>query len=381
MHREDEPLPGFVHRRSFECLPGFKCVGTEVVLDSVTQKLETPVLYFYGDPGTRVEVRVDFPKGIISEWFPQARRFSPPPALPWQHLEPVVPAGGSMTWNIELLGIKPDYPRVEPDDIWAPSRYVAATPLRSAPALGANGEEIDDPNHIFLKGDPVPQVERFIFYRGVAAFDVPVRVSWTRDQRMVVHNDSSDEIPAVFVIRSGGPGKGGEILELGALSAGSSRSVEIPSIQSEEAQFLDEAPALVQAKLADTGLYPDEAWAMVDTWTRSYFLHDGLRILYIAPRAWADDLLPISIVPEPAELVRTFVGRIEVLSPAEEQEVVQWIGRHAESGFADLTTFVQRFGRFSEPKAYRACQILGPSGAHVSVCSKLATAFFKSNEE
>lgn len=30
--------------------------------------METPVIYFYTDKDTRVSVKVDFPKGWITEW-------------------------------------------------------------------------------------------------------------------------------------------------------------------------------------------------------------------------------------------------------------------------------------------------------------------------
>src|SRR5256885_11689097 len=36
-------------------------------------RMETPVLYFYSAGETDVSVRVDFPKGKITEWYPQAR--------------------------------------------------------------------------------------------------------------------------------------------------------------------------------------------------------------------------------------------------------------------------------------------------------------------
>jgi len=36
-------------------------------------RMETPVLYFYTDRETDVSVRVDFPKGKITEWYPAAR--------------------------------------------------------------------------------------------------------------------------------------------------------------------------------------------------------------------------------------------------------------------------------------------------------------------
>jgi hypothetical protein len=41
-----------------------------------TVSMETPVIYFYTDRRTRTSVRVDFPRGWITEWYPSAT--SPP---------------------------------------------------------------------------------------------------------------------------------------------------------------------------------------------------------------------------------------------------------------------------------------------------------------
>ena len=37
-----------------------------------TVRMETPVIYFYSDKPTAVGVRVKFPRGLITEWFPYA---------------------------------------------------------------------------------------------------------------------------------------------------------------------------------------------------------------------------------------------------------------------------------------------------------------------
>ncbi|MDX6303138.1 MAG: hypothetical protein QOI77_107, partial [Blastocatellia bacterium] len=36
-------------------------------------RMETPVIYFYSNSEMDVSVKVDFPKGKITEWYPQAR--------------------------------------------------------------------------------------------------------------------------------------------------------------------------------------------------------------------------------------------------------------------------------------------------------------------
>src|SRR5579859_4215769 len=66
LHHEEEALPTFVYGRGKLQNPTAPPTGTkgfELLPTGVTQKLETPVLYFYGAPGANVHVRVDFPAG------------------------------------------------------------------------------------------------------------------------------------------------------------------------------------------------------------------------------------------------------------------------------------------------------------------------------
>src|SRR5262245_49090479 len=71
--REEEALPRFVYDRTKirDCplrAKGWK--GLEVPAEHVTQKMETPVLYFHSAAQRRVRVRVDFVRGLISQWYP-----------------------------------------------------------------------------------------------------------------------------------------------------------------------------------------------------------------------------------------------------------------------------------------------------------------------
>src|SRR5579871_696005 len=41
------------------------------------QRMETPVMYFYSDQPMSVDVNVAFPRGTITEWYPQASQIGP----------------------------------------------------------------------------------------------------------------------------------------------------------------------------------------------------------------------------------------------------------------------------------------------------------------
>src|SRR6185436_6130747 len=53
------------------CKEGKECWCKVCTRASV--RMETPVLYFYAKQEMKVAVKVDFPKGRVTEWYPQAR--------------------------------------------------------------------------------------------------------------------------------------------------------------------------------------------------------------------------------------------------------------------------------------------------------------------
>ncbi len=107
----------------------------------------------------------------------------------------------------------------------------------------------------------------------------------------------------------------------------------------------------LEAVLIAEGLYPKEAAAMVKTWRDSWF-EEGLRVFYIVPRTTTEKVLPISINPKPAELVRVMVGRTEIITPEMERTLLeaakQFNQPSSESRAAAIIT-VRIYGRFAEP--------------------------------
>jgi len=76
-------------------------------------------------------------------------------------------------------------------------------------------------------------------------------------------------------------------------------------------------------------------------------------VLYVTPRAWTDRLLPLTLSPRPKNVVRTLVGRVEVMTRAEENEL---LARAASPGLSEHQ-LVAGLGRFAEPKLRRARQL------------------------
>src|SRR2546423_4026983 len=85
---ESSRLPRFVYdwRK-----PGLNRWGTSMLVFGkgamlTLQRMETPVIYFYADKEQTVDISVDFPQGLITEWYPQAEQIGPstvpaPPAI------------------------------------------------------------------------------------------------------------------------------------------------------------------------------------------------------------------------------------------------------------------------------------------------------------
>jgi hypothetical protein len=100
---------------------------------------------------------------------------------------------------------------------------------------------------------------------------------------------------------------------------------------------------------------------MVSTWQRQWFKTPGTRVLYLAPQAWTDAQIPLSISPPPDEVKRVMVIRVEVITPDEEQlDVGAAIGLGGDA--TEQENGKQHFrelGRFAEPRLRRALSILG----------------------
>lgn len=96
---------------------------------------------------------------------------------------------------------------------------------------------------------------------------------------------------------------------------------------------------------------------MVATWKTSWLTESGTRVLYILPRKWTDETLPLQLDPRPEQLERVMVGRAELITPAIESELQALyvaldrgtIGRaEGVRHLADL-----ELGRFTEPALSR----------------------------
>jgi hypothetical protein len=195
------------------------------------------------------------------------------------------------------------------------SHYYEARATDAAP-LVVNGEQ-----------------EKFLFYRGVADFDVPITAEVLSDGRVHIRNLSRDALRSVILFENRNGAIGYRVLGTVPTEA----RVSAPKTG---ARFDDLRRELERA-LVNAGLYEREAAAMVETWRDSWF-EEGMRVFYIVPDADVASILPLSVWPTPARVERVFVGRMDVITPA----MLQAVGQALTSDSDDV---VERFGRLLDP--------------------------------
>ncbi len=303
---ERDDLPGFVeHLRNNQFKGGLQG----------TIRMETPVLYFYATHPTTVSVQVSFAKGLLTEWYPHA--FTP--LTPQQVSDPILDlnaTNGQLLWKSIL--VDPTGTEHFPKES-AASRYYAARET-SASLVAVNSPT-------------GPQREKFLFYRGVFSFEVPVIALPQNNRRILVSNRTQSPIQQAILFERRGTRVGYRILG----SVQHSSVVDAPDLDADLASLAHD----LEETLIANGLYPDEAHAMLQTWNDSWF-EEGTRLLYIVPRQFVDRVLPLTIAPAPANTTRVFVGRLEIVTPATENAV--------ETAFSsgDRSTLA-KYGRFLAP--------------------------------
>jgi hypothetical protein len=297
-YRGGAELPRFVH--------GSKISATGTV------RMETPVIYFYTPKELTCTVKVSFPKGQITEYYPT-------PDFP-------VFGSGSIEWKrVELLpGRAVNLPLEGSGNHYYHARETDAVPLR------------------VWKGNTVDEYEKFLFYRGVGTFAMPLSIQVHGD-KVVMRQTAPAGIEEVIFFEN----HQGRTSCLRSTFLSSSIQVNRPLPDCSVESLKRDLELLLGAH----GLYPKEAEAMVQTWDDSWF-EKGFRVLYVLPRQQTDAILPLEIKPKPDKLVRVLVGRMEIMTPEAGQEIFQLLTRlkrAPETQKADVFETQRRYGRFLAP--------------------------------
>ena len=279
-----------------------------------TIRMETPVLYFYSPRDVSVSARVSFSKGLITEWYPHADSVQPGGVVTNTSLSQL-PSDGSIRWNHVTVSpnLAGELPREAQSNRYYAARETASSPLRVQTSVGE-------------------QQEKFLFYRGVSASSLPISARLTSEEKLVIKSLGGDVISNAILFERRGERVGYRLT--GALT---DETLDPPVLNGS----VDSLYGELEEILVGQGLFRDEAHAMVETWKDSWF-EEGSRLIYIVPRGFIDNILPLAIDPAPGQVVRCFVGRLEIVTPATAIAVRTAIAHNDEEALS-------KYGRFLEP--------------------------------
>jgi hypothetical protein len=280
-------------------------------------RMETPVLYFYASNDTTVNVKIRFRQGVVTEWFPHAAVL---PARADGSSLRRTDFASSIEWTDVKVspGARADFPIDSSRSHYYLARQTDASPLQSG-----------------------SEKEKFLFYRGVGGFELPISAAVAVDGSVVVENPSGEAVGDVILFENR---RGTIVYQVRHVATGQI-TFDPPVLDGE---FVTPQPELEKILIAH-GLYAREAKAMVDTWRDSWF-EEGARLFYIAPRKVIDAILPLDITPVPDTVARVFVGRVELVTPTTEREVEDALIRN------DQPT-LNKYGRFLEAIANRVMPV------------------------
>jgi hypothetical protein len=341
----DVDLPAFVFDRQKQAFISERRevayrTGRGVKGDIISrQRMETPVTYFYTDQERIIDVQVDFPRGLLTEFYPPVRQFGPA----FKKDQPEQLENSFLRWGkIRLIpqaqatspaGLDPFMPNVKKSE---GEHYAYARETDSA--------------HIQMTDPAMSSIyrEKFLFYRGVGNFELPVALKARGDGRFTAVNTGKTPLRYAFLVNIDGDqvrfARYDDIVATTAMT--------LPS----QPSTLDALAKEMTKALVSDGLYEKEARAMVRTWQSSWFGEQGTRLLYSLPQVETDALLPLKIQPAPKQVVRVMIGRLETLTPEQEKKIESLVGQlgAADPAVREQTTGeIKKLGRFAEPALNR----------------------------
>jgi hypothetical protein len=312
LYHEEEYLPYFVQHFPGFSGSGFIHKGLYLQCDNVTLKMETPVIYFYSDKARSISVRVDWPAGTISQWYPYCSAGEIPSY--YGTIDFATQHNGWIQWNANILAHSPS----DTTGMWKDGE----THTWQAPrATDAN-----------IITDSLGNVEKYLFYRGVgnASFmDGGTNANYFlkttfQGNTLNIENLTHYNILYGFVFERKVDEITGDSINViwwsGAINDGEKIQCTPPAVN--VASTFEPTLTTFRNKLVEKGLFLKEADAMIDTWRQSYFGTPGVRVLWIVPKVATSKSLPMSITPKPDDIQRILVARSEILTPQFEKMLV-----------------------------------------------------------
>jgi hypothetical protein len=304
------------------------------------QRMETPVTYFYTDVPRSVKARVDFPRGMLTEWYPVVKGFES-----GKPEEKRAMGGAFLDWGTVRLTPPADFAAVR-------VRNGKGEPIPATLPAVAQGDhygrarETDSAIVETVDARKGSHFEKFLFYRGIGNFDLPIKLVALGNDRFQISNTGSKASGALILVQIAN--EHARFAQLKPIAGHTDATTSLPTTES----TIDElADATVRALIA-AGLYEKEARAMVNTWRTSWFEENGTRLFYLVPEKLTNELLPLTIEPAPEQQVRVLVGRLETLTPEDGARLTAALVRIDSNDPLSADSIkdqLKPLGRFAEP--------------------------------
>jgi len=366
----NEDLPEFVYDRTMQA--GIPLLTKSRVRSRV--RMETPVTYFYTDRERTVRARVDFPSGLLTEFYPPVVSMAPAMDVPTNSR--AARRNSHLDWGeIRLIPPAKLASAVEDDAarVWLQSQVERTILPQSGSPQNHYYQARETDSALVLVTHPKPTepyqpvgtwLEKFLFYRGVGHFDQPLRVEVSDDNRVRVLNPGRQPIRSLFCVTIAE----GSVRCATLSSLDATESAAFPELQEITTEDLSNA---MVAALVRENLYEKEAWAMVRTWQNSWFTETGTRVFYMVPQETTDKLPPLTVTPTPDETVRVLVGRVDCLNPTQESKLLELVATqarkrdqhrkqnpaHPSAGKIALPEELLKLGRMAEPALVRVREL------------------------
>lgn len=338
-------------------------------------RMETPVIYFYSDKERTADVRVHFPMGRITEWYPQATRLGPYATtnkaeareasrslIEWTGVN-ILPPGTKEISAGKLIRGKNE----RGEDHYYAARETDANFLRMASPHARSGVEY----------------ERDLFYRGVGFLKAPLTLTLQRNENDLELSSMAEPLTDLFVLTIWNGMARYQYVD--SVTPKNGRAVKLDSKPfAPLSEIRENIMREMAAVLVRQGLYSKEAQAMVNTWKDQWFEEEGTRVLYLLSRDWTDRTLPLEISPRPNDIARVMVGRAELIVPSMERALSEQVTIYSEGDDDVKHQAVNEvrqlgLGRFLEP-ATRKMLGKNPNEKFAQAAWKLAQEASKSVE-
>jgi hypothetical protein len=253
--------------------------------------LRLGVLQFQTDEGQTLEMTLQTPLGILTQWWPSANSVAPRLSnRPLQVLK-----DGQLAWTgLELRPKEtPEYRSLPADCLFGP--------LREASRTGLIGNGV---------------AEAMVFYRGL--LDQPpgvVALPGTAPGSLMVRNQSGQALQQVMVLAVHRDKSWWQVIP--AMAPGATLEVAAPAHLEKLETMALAASSRWREVVTQAGLDEKNVGSMMALNEQAWFHEEGLRLLYLAPGDLIAKLTPIKFAPEPRSLTRVLVNQVDCPAPWE----------------------------------------------------------------